>query len=104
MSHGADIQIVPELVSGLQDGTLPTLHGSRYFLFEPPHHIAPPGLLELVHSALAAGFVPVITHPERLTLRGAALRHLRRGRAHGRVDPADGREPAGRVGAAREAA
>jgi len=67
ISHGADIQIVPELVSGLQDGTLPTLHGSRYFLFEPPHHIAPPGMLELVHSAVAAGFVPVITHPERLT-------------------------------------
>ena len=67
VSHGADIQIVPELVSGLQDGTLPTLHGSRYFLFEPPHHIAPPGLLELIHSTLAAGFVPVITHPERLS-------------------------------------
>ena len=67
VSYGADIQIVPELVRGLQAGTLPTLHGSRYFLFEPPHHIRPPGLLELLQSALAVGFVPVITHPERLT-------------------------------------
>ncbi|MDO8862434.1 CpsB/CapC family capsule biosynthesis tyrosine phosphatase [Haliea sp. E1-2-M8] len=67
VSYGADIQIVPELVAGLQGGALPTLHGSRYFLFEPPHHIQPPGMLELIHSAVAAGYVPVITHPERLT-------------------------------------
>ena len=67
VSYGADIQIVPDLVQGLQSGRLPTLHGSRYFLFEPPHHIQPPGMLELIHSALAAGYVPVITHPERLT-------------------------------------
>lgn len=67
VSYGADIQIVPDLVQSLQSGRLPTLHGSRYFLFEPPHHIQPPGMLELVHSSLAAGYVPVITHPERLT-------------------------------------
>lgn len=67
VSYGADIQIVPDLVPGLQAGRLPTLHGSRYFLFEPPHHIQPPGMLELIHSAVAAGYVPIITHPERLT-------------------------------------
>jgi len=67
VSYGADIQIVPELVAGLQSGQLPTLHGSRYFLFEPPHHIQPPGMLELIHSVVAARYVPVITHPERLT-------------------------------------
>lgn len=67
VSYGADIQIVPELVMGLQSGQLPTLHGSRYFLFEPLHHIQPLGMLELIHSAVAAGYVPVITHPERLT-------------------------------------
>lgn len=67
LAYGADIQIVPELVEGLRDGRLPTINGSRYFLFEPPHHIVPPGMLDLIHSCLAASYVPIITHPERLT-------------------------------------
>ena len=67
LTYGADIQITPDLVQGLQDERLPTINGSRYFLFEPPHHIAPPGMLDLVHNALVAGYVPVITHPERLS-------------------------------------
>ncbi|MEM1113562.1 MAG: CpsB/CapC family capsule biosynthesis tyrosine phosphatase [Pseudomonadota bacterium] len=67
ITYGADIQIVPDLVEGLDNGRLPTLNGGRYFLFEPPHHIAPPGMLDLVHSVLVAGYVPVITHPERLS-------------------------------------
>lgn len=67
ISFGADIQIVPELVQGLQRGSLPCINGSRYFLFEPPHHVSPPGMLDLLHNALSSGFVPIITHPERLT-------------------------------------
>ncbi|MFL3656399.1 MAG: tyrosine-protein phosphatase [Halioglobus sp.] len=67
VTYGADIQITPELLQGLRAGSLPTLHHSRYFLFEPPHHIAPPGMLDLVNNALLAGYVPVITHPERLS-------------------------------------
>jgi protein-tyrosine phosphatase len=67
ITYGADIQIVPDLVDGLQQGRLPTLHHSRYFLFEPPHHIAPPGLVDLIHKVLMAGYTPVITHPERLS-------------------------------------
>ena len=67
LTYGADIQITPDLVAGLSEGRLPTLNGSRYFLFEPPHHIAPPGMLDLIHNLLVAGYVPVITHPERLT-------------------------------------
>ena len=67
LTYGADIQITPELVDGLHSGALPTLHGSRYFLFEPPHHIAPPGMLDLLHNVLVSGYVPVITHPERLS-------------------------------------
>jgi protein-tyrosine phosphatase len=66
ISYGADIQIVPDLSSGLRSGRLPTLNQSRYFLFEPPHHVASPGLLDLVHNTLSAGYVPIITHPERL--------------------------------------
>jgi protein-tyrosine phosphatase len=67
LTYGADIQIVPDLVEGLSSGRLPTLHGSHYFLFEPPHHVAPPRMLDLVYDALASGYVPIITHPERLT-------------------------------------
>ncbi len=63
---GADIHIVRDLVAGLKSGRLPTLAGSRYFLLEPPHHIAVPGFEDYIFSTLAAGYVPVITHPERL--------------------------------------
>ena len=67
ITYGADIQVVPDLVKGLAEGRLPTLNGSRYFLFEPPHHVALPRLDDLLHGALVAGYVPVITHPERLS-------------------------------------
>ena len=67
ITDGADIQLVPELVDRLKSGTYPTLHGSRYFLFEPPHHVAPVRFVESIFDALAGGYVPVITHPERLT-------------------------------------
>ena len=66
ITYGADIQVVPSLVDGLDNGSLPSLHNSRYFLFEPPHHVALPRLADLVHGALLAGYVPIITHPERL--------------------------------------
>jgi protein-tyrosine phosphatase len=66
VTYGADIQLVPELVAGLRSGHMPTLHGTRYFLFEPPHHTVPAGFSALIFEVLAAGYVPVITHPERL--------------------------------------
>ncbi len=64
---GADVHVVPDLAARLADGSLPCLEGTRYFLFEPPHHVAPPGLLRVAREAMAAGFMPVLTHPERLT-------------------------------------
>lgn len=67
ITTGADIQLVPELVDRLRGGAYPSLHGSRYFLFEPPHHAVPARFTESIFDALAAGYVPVITHPERLT-------------------------------------
>lgn len=63
---GADIHLTPDLASGLHSGALLSLHGSRYFLLEPPHHVAPPQLEETVFGLATAGYVPVITHPERL--------------------------------------
>lgn len=67
LTYGADIQLVPELIGGLRSGQMPTLHGSRYFLFEPPHHTVPQTFSQAIHDSLAAGYVPVVTHPERLT-------------------------------------
>lgn len=67
ISYGADIQQVPEIPDGLADGWMPTLNHSKYFLFEPPHHIAPPYFISAVQMVIDDGYIPLITHPERLT-------------------------------------
>lgn len=64
---GADVHVAPDLQDQLSLGNVPTLNKSRYFLFEPPHHILPPRLEELALRLINVGFVPIITHPERLT-------------------------------------
>jgi protein-tyrosine phosphatase len=64
---GADAHLVPELLSGLKSGRVPTLNNSRYFLLEPSHHVAVPNFDNSVFEIMAAGYMPVITHPERLT-------------------------------------
>jgi len=63
---GADVQLAVELSAGLKSGRILSLNDSRYFLFEPPHHTAPPRLEETVFNVMAAGWHPVVTHPERL--------------------------------------
>lgn len=65
--EGADVHLAPDLVQGLKSGRVPSLNGSRYFLFEPPHHVAPPRIEDSAFALLAAGYVPVVTHPERLS-------------------------------------
>jgi protein-tyrosine phosphatase len=65
--EGADTHLAPTLVADLRGGRVPTLGGSRYLLLEPPHHVAPPRFEEAVFELAAAGYVPVITHPERLS-------------------------------------
>lgn len=64
---GADTHLAPDMLEGLRSGRIPTLAGSRYFLFEPPHHVAPARIEDMVFDLLTAGYVPVVTHPERLT-------------------------------------
>ncbi|MCI0590644.1 MAG: capsular biosynthesis protein [Gammaproteobacteria bacterium] len=64
---GADTHLVPDIVASLRSGRIPTLNGSRYFLLEPPHHVAPPRLSKTCFALLTAGYIPVITHPERLS-------------------------------------
>ncbi len=65
--EGADVHLDPDLVQGIRSGRVPTIAGSRYLLLEPPHHVAPPRFEDSVFDLMAAGYVPVITHPERLT-------------------------------------
>ena len=64
---GADNHIVPDFVDGLKRGHLLTLADTAYVLVEPPHHVAPARVEELFFAILLAGYVPVLTHPERLT-------------------------------------
>jgi protein-tyrosine phosphatase len=67
LTIGADAHLTPELLGRLKAGTAPSLAGGRYFLLEPPHTIAPPRFSESMFNFVAAGYVPVLTHPERLT-------------------------------------
>ena len=64
---GADNHVVSDFVAGLKSGHLLSVADTRYVLVEPPHHVAPPKLEELFFNILIAGYVPVLTHPERLT-------------------------------------
>lgn len=63
---GADVHIAPDLVAGLRSGRVLSLADSRYVLVEPPHHVAPVRMEDLFFNLLVAGYVPVLTHPERL--------------------------------------
>jgi protein-tyrosine phosphatase len=63
---GCDGHIVPDFVPQLQKGHLLPLGESRYVLVEPPHNKAPPKIAELFFNILTAGYVPILTHPERL--------------------------------------
>ncbi len=67
LTTGADVYLVPGVLEGLRTGIVPSLHDTRYVLLEPSHHVAPPRFAESVFQLVAAGYVPVITHPERLT-------------------------------------
>jgi protein-tyrosine phosphatase len=64
---GADVHIAPDLDVQLRNGRALTLNNSRYFLLEPPHHVLPPRLEDLIFGLQTAGFVPILTHPERLS-------------------------------------
>ena len=63
---GADNHMVSDFVSGLQNGHLLTLADTRYVLVEPPHNVAPLHIDKLFFELLLAGYVPILTHPERL--------------------------------------
>jgi len=63
---GCDAHIRPDFGACLHDGRILTINDSRYVLFEPPHISMPQRMDELMFNVLASGFVPILTHPERL--------------------------------------
>jgi len=64
---GSDAHITPDFVAKLKSGQILSLADSRYVLVEPPHHVLPARLEQFFFEILVAGFVPILTHPERLT-------------------------------------
>jgi protein-tyrosine phosphatase len=64
---GADVHMVPDLVAGLRAGRLLSLADTRYVLVEPPHHVAPVRMDQFFFDLVVAGYVPILTHPERLS-------------------------------------
>jgi protein-tyrosine phosphatase len=67
LTTGADNHITPDFVQSLDEGRLLTLGDTRYVLVEPPHHVAPARLEDLFFAVIVGGYVPILTHPERLT-------------------------------------
>jgi protein-tyrosine phosphatase len=67
LTTGADVHMTPDFIAGLRSGELLTIADSRYVLVEPPHHVAPPQLEEFFFNVMVAGYVPILTHPERLS-------------------------------------
>lgn len=63
---GSDAHICPDFVAGLQQGRILSLADTRYVLVEPPHHVAPQRMEQFFFDLLVAGYVPILTHPERL--------------------------------------
>src|SRR5262249_48582389 len=64
---GADVHLAPVLSVHLRGGRPLPLNDSGSLLLEPPHHLLPPRIEDLIFGLQAAGFVPILTHPERLS-------------------------------------
>jgi protein-tyrosine phosphatase len=78
LTTGADAHITPDFIAGLRSGRLLSLADSRYVLVEPPHHTAPPQLEDFFFKLVVAGYVPILTHPERLSWVPARYEAIKR--------------------------
>ncbi|HEX4410947.1 MAG TPA: CpsB/CapC family capsule biosynthesis tyrosine phosphatase [Xanthobacteraceae bacterium] len=67
LTTGSDAHMAPDFVAGLRSGRILSIADSRYVLVEPPHHTAPPQMEDFFFNLAVAGYVPVLTHPERLS-------------------------------------
>jgi protein-tyrosine phosphatase len=75
---GADNHVIPGFVEGLRSGQLLSIADTRYVLVEPPHHVAPARMEDLFFSLIVAGYVPILTHPERMAWIEAKYETIRR--------------------------
>jgi len=66
LTTGADVHLAPDLIEGLREGRVLSLSDSRYLLIEPPQTIIPPRFEDHIFNLVSAGYVPIVTHPERL--------------------------------------
>jgi protein-tyrosine phosphatase len=98
LATGADNHIAPDFAGEIRRGHLLSLADTRYVLVEPPHHVAPPRLEEFFFDVGVAGYVPVLTHPERLTWIGAHYAAIRRLAAAGVLMQITAGSLAGRFG------
>jgi len=80
---GADVHLAPKLIQRIRSGQVPTVADSRYFLLEAPHHVAPPRMEEVIRGFRSAGYVPILTHPERLSWIDAHYGYIKRMTAAG---------------------
>ena len=64
---GADIDFHEDLLTSMESGHYLTINNSRYFLLRLTKETVPAQLENEIEACLNKGFVPIITHPERLT-------------------------------------
>jgi protein-tyrosine phosphatase len=78
LSLGCDFHLSYEnLVDVLRNPLRYTISGTNYLLVELSDFSVPPSVSQSLHRLLAAGIVPIITHPERnLVLRSDSRRVL----------------------------
>lgn len=62
---GHEIRIHEQIVDHLNEGSLFTLARSRYVLLELPSQSVPSYTVGIIEQLLAAGYIPIIAHPER---------------------------------------
>lgn len=63
---GADNHIAPDCAAQLRNGQMLAIADTRYVLIEPPHHVVPQRMEAVFFDLQVAGYVPILTHPERL--------------------------------------
>ncbi|MBS0237898.1 MAG: capsular biosynthesis protein [Proteobacteria bacterium] len=63
---GSDAHISPDFLGKLRTGEILTLADSRYVLVELPMHVRPEPLKKFFFELIVAGYVPILSHPERL--------------------------------------
>ncbi len=62
---GAEIRLLHNTCQSLDKGTLPSLAGSNYYLFELPDIFIKDGILMVLRQLRERDVVPIIAHPER---------------------------------------